>query len=295
VAAAQTLTPMKSRWILNLALVAIILALGAVLYFRPAIDSVEIAPPLTDLTPKTVNTIRIERLGRDPVVLEAVENQWFVRAPIAGRASPFNVDNMLLLATARSDFRVDATDLAKYGLDKPIARIWLNDREIDVGAEHPLQQQRYVRLGNHIYLLSLSMLSAAFFTPEQLLSTRLIEEGRKLVAIETPELALALKDGAWKIERSQRGKNAEALSTDRLNNLASDWEYINALTVARRSKTTALAQIKLNYRQNEQTGSLVLDVLSYEPDFVLARRDENLEYHFPQDTRKRLLTLEPVK
>jgi len=43
--------------------------------------------------------------------------------------------------------------------------------------------------------------------------------------------------------------------------------------------------------RGDKTEKLVLGVLAYKPDFVLYRRDENLEYHFTEDTGKRLLTI----
>jgi hypothetical protein len=36
---------------------------------------------------------------------------------------------------------------------------------------------------------------------------------------------------------------------------------------------------------------LELGILSYKPDFVLYREDENLEYRFTEDTGKRLLDI----
>jgi hypothetical protein len=43
--------------------------------------------------------------------------------------------------------------------------------------------------------------------------------------------------------------------------------------------------------RDDKTEKLVLGILAYKPDFVLYRRDENLEYHFTDDTGKRLLNI----
>ena len=45
--------------------------------------------------------------------------------------------------------------------------------------------------------------------------------------------------------------------------------------------------------KSEKQDILVLDILEQAPEFILYRKDEGLEYRFPEETGTRLLHLKP--
>jgi hypothetical protein len=169
---------MKSRWILNLGLALLVSALALLIYFKPGSEDLDTPPPLTALHPDAVTRMRVERSDKETLVLEKLDGVWRMLEPVRARASPINMTSLLRLATARSEFTVaaDPATLDKYGLDKPAARVWLNDEQIAIGAAHPLESQHYVLYGNTIHLIPTHTLSAAFFNYGQLIDTRLLEE-----------------------------------------------------------------------------------------------------------------------
>ena len=117
---------------------------------------------------------------------------------------------------------------------------------------------------------------------------RPIEAGRRLVGLRLPGFALALKDGAW-----QRQPPDQSLASDRLSDFVAQWTNAQALTVEPAGTRPALATIRLELqRPDAKPETLALEVLAYKPTFVLRRRDEKLEYHFPEEIGKQLLNLE---
>lgn len=276
---------MTSRWTVNAILAGVIAALALLLFLRP--DSEEPAgPPLTALSADTVTRIRIER-GKQTIELEKTGDDWRMTAPLPARANRFNIDSLLRLADTTSTFQAPAgADTATYGLDKPILRIQLNDEPIDVGAIHPMRQQHYVRHRDTVHLIQSYVLTAAFQNYSGFLDTQLFRDGRKLVALRLPALRLELKDGNWQIQPA-----APALSADRLNQFVAEWENARALSVEKLSATRPQASVQLTFEHDGRRDTLTLGILAYKPEFVLARRDEGLEYHFPEDVGKRLLTL----
>jgi hypothetical protein len=275
---------MKARWILNLVLAGVIATLAAFLYFKPAGDP-SVGPPLTALAADAVTQIRIER-GTQTIELEKTDIGWRLRAPLAARANRFNVDSLLRITSAPSSFQATPSELGTYGLDQPTLRLRLNDEEIAIGAIHPMRQQHYVRYRDTVHLIPSAVLTAAFQPYTGFIDTQLLEHGRKLAALRLPGLRLELQDGTWR-----REPHDPQLSVDRLNGFVAEWEHARALSVAKLAARPAQGAVQLTFEQDGKRQTLTLDILAARPELVLARRDEGLEYHFPEDVGKRLLTL----
>jgi hypothetical protein len=278
---------MKSRWILNLALVALIGALAAVAYFKPS--EKQTGAPLMDVSADAVQRIRIEKNGAAPIVLEKNGDRWQLSQPVRARANEFNITSLLRLTKATSSFQAsaDAATLATYGLDKPALRLWLNGEEFLVGSIHPMRQQHYLRYRDTIHLVDSHVLSTAWFNYASLIDTQLLDTAHKLTAVRTPNVRLSLKDGVWR-----REPHDPKISVDSLNDFVAHWQNAQALAVEKLSNAAPIGFVELVVDIGGKATSLKMDILAYKPEFVLARRNEGLEYHFPETTGKRLLSLD---
>ena len=281
---------MRSRWLLNSILAIVIAALAAIVYFRPGGEETSVDPSLTTLAADTVGEIHIVRTGREPITLQKKDTVWRMTTPIAARANQFNIDSLLRVLSTTSTFRIDATEtqLANYGLDKPSVQLRLNDEEIVVGAAHPSKPQHYVLHRGVVHLIPSYSLGTAFLGYAALIDTQLLIEGQRLAELRIPGIHLVHKNGSW-----QREPIDEKISVDRLNELVAEWQNARALSVERLSSRPTLDQVQIVFDGDGKNETLTVDVLAYKPQFVLARRDEGLEYHFPEEIAKRLLTLEP--
>jgi len=282
---------MKSRWLLNLSLVVLIAALAAFAYWKPAGDKAA-GVPLTALSVDSINRIRIEKSGAEPIALERTPEGWRLSAPVRARANRFNAQNLLRVATTASSFQAPAgaAPLSTYGLDKPAARLWLNDDEFVIGAIHPMRQQHYVRYHDTVHLVDSHVLGTALFHYSSFIDTQLIEESRRLTALRLPGVRLALKDGVWR-----REPHDTKISVDDLNDFVAQWQNARALSVEKLSRMQAAAQIELVFDNGGKPAALKLEILAHKPEFILARRDEGLEYHFPEDVGRRLLNLDTAE
>ncbi len=278
---------MRNRWLLNLALTALIVGLVALIYFKPGTDQ-PTGPSLTTLTTESITQLRIERTGRAPIALEKTDSRWRLNTPVRARANQFNVDSLLRVAGVTSVYQTPAesAELANYGLDKPTLQIHLDNDEIVVGATHPMRPQHYVRYRNTVHLIPSYVLPAAFLDYTSFIDTQLLEDERQLRALRLPALRLVNKDGTW-----QREPHDNKISADRLNEFVAQWQNARALSVERLSAKPAIDRIQLVLEIQGKRETLTLDILAYKPEFILARREEGLEYHFPEDVGKSLLTL----
>jgi hypothetical protein len=180
-------------------------------------------------------------------------------------------------------------DFGKYGLDHPLATLFLNDSEIRFGGMHPLNNQLYVLHAGQVQLIPASVLRAASAPLDDFLSTGLIEEKTKLLAFTFPAFGLKQNEqGAW-----ARTPELKGLGSDQVNRFVDEWRFARALSVVPYAGKPAKERITLTVADGDRQRVIEFSVIAYKPEFILHRKDENLEYQFPGETGARLLQLKP--
>ena len=287
---------MTKRWLLNLALTLFVIALALVVKFQPGRPPATPERALTDIVAESVQGITLERPGEAAIAFVRDGQDWRMTAPLHARADRFRLEGLLQLLSAKVKDRFPVTgDLAQFGLDKPLAQLRLGQTEVDVGGMHALNDLRYVRYRGEIYLVPNASVRPALSPLADFFSARIIEENRKPVGFDLASFHLRLEDGSWKL--TPENKN---ISSDLLNGFVDEWRYARALSVARYGGKPVMGHVRITY-VHEETGktkpdqprTLDLGVIARKPELVLYRADEGLEYHFPQETGDRLMTLTP--
>src|SRR5690606_37970034 len=206
---------------------------------------------------------------------------------IEARVHEFTLDPLLDLAGAPTDRPVatEGADLGRFGLAPPEVTVRLNDAAVEFGAAHPLEDRRYARHGSRVYLLPVRYYRAAAAPYTNLIDTRLIDPGHKLTALALPGFQLALEDGTWR-----RTPPLEPLSSDRINAFVDDWKHARALRVQPYAGEPVRERITLSVERPEDGSTqITVGILAREPELVLYRPDEGLQYHFPAALAQRLL------
>lgn len=282
---------MKNRWLLNIGLALLIAALVLVNVYQPGKKQEQEGTPLTLLAPQDLRQIRLVRPQQTPVVLEKIGETWRMNAPRSARANEVRVNELAQLAGNRVKVRfpATATELAKYGLDNPLVTVFLNDREIRFGGMHPLESQIYVWHDGQVALVPAAALRTASAPVNDFLSTSLLEDKTKPVAFHLPGFSLKQNEqGAW-----VRTPELKELGSDAVNRFVDEWRFARALSVAPYSGKPVKERVTLNLADGDKTRILELGVLAREPEFIVYRKDEGLEYHFPADIGARLMQIKP--
>lgn len=282
---------MKNRWLLNLALALLVGTLALVAVFRPGATPEPEGAPLTVLGADAVQRIRMLRPNQPEVVLEKSADRWRLTAPRAARANGFRVNELVRLAATpvRTRFPAVPGELGQYGLDKPLATLFLNDAEIRFGAMHPLQNDIYALHAGQVQLLPAASLRAVSAPLEDLLSPSLLDDKAKLLSLRLPGFSLKPNEqGGW-----SRAPELKGLSSDQINRLVDEWRYARALSVMAYAGKPARERVTLVISENDKPRTLEFGIVARRPELVLVRFDEKLEYHFQEDAAARLLELKP--
>lgn len=272
---------MKSRIFLNLALAALVAVLALLVWLKPK-PMAQAEFKLSTLASASINRIAIEKPGQPAIVLQRNPAGWRLTAPFQARAEGAAVGRLLETLAATSLQRFPATDLGRFQLDPPLLRLTLNDQEFSFGTQNTLTGEVYVATNGGVHPVAPSYLAHAMKMPADFAARAFLAEEEKPAGFEFADLKLSQNsDGKWSASPARPD-----WSQDDINRWVDEWRHASSLvtqpydgTPPQESFTLRLADGKL----------IPCKILRREPDLVLLREDEKLQYHFPSEIGKRLL------
>lgn len=282
---------MNKRNLLNLGLLLLIGVLVLLTVYEPGIEKPKEPPHLLSLKRDDVKTIRIERDEQKTVEL-ARDNQgnWQLIQPLKIAASEFRISSLLRITEQQSlgDFPADAEHLTRYGLDKPRVTLVLNDTtKIAFGNSTPLDQRRYVQVGDQIHLISDSLYYHLIGRYTTFIRQDILPEGSSITAMTLPDLKIAWQEKQWLVD-----PKPEKFSADQVTQLIDAWKVASAIEVKPYNGQSGDA---ITVQLKGKGEALKFLLTARKPDLVLARPDLGIEYHLPDTSADELLTLTPVK
>ena len=282
---------MKNRWLLNMGIAALVGALVLLAIYKPGAKQEQQGAPLTSLASQDIQRIRLLRPKQPQMVLEKNGEAWRLTAPLTARANDTRVSELVQLTTTRvpTRFPVEPSELGKFGLDNPLATLFLNEAEIRFGGMHPLENQLYVWHDGQVLLIPVAALRVASAPLNDFLNAGLLEEKTKPLAFRFPTFGLKQNEqGAW-----MRTPEMKELASDAINRFVDEWRYARALSVAPYSGKPIKERVTITVADCDKSRVVELGVLALEPEFIVYRKDENLQYHFATDIGTRLMQIKP--
>lgn len=279
---------MKSRWTLNLILLAVVAAIVAALQYMPEKKS-EQAPAIavSSLDTSSITKVSIEVPAKREVAFEKKDGRWWMSAPLKARADATAVERVIAVLSASSVDKFDAPDLASYGLDHPALRIRFDSEEVTFGTFNPVSGMQYISYRNAVYLVESRHSEAANVQVVEMIDKNLLAPDEQIVGFDFSRLEqweeggglrLAQENGHWNVTRT--GAKADQAAIKQW--FADSWGTLIAMSVEPYQPDHRVPypsfEIKL---KNGKT--LHFDKQGESPELILARPDEGLKYHFPQD------------
>lgn len=270
---------MSGKAVLNLALLAAVIALGLVAYYKPHKE--EPTHKVSSIKSAEISSIKVEIAGNPAVTLARTGADWMMKAPISARADNSQVQRLLEILDASAKDRYAATGLARYDLNEPYARVTFNLQTFAFGAVNQMSREQYVLTEDGVYPLGARYGSALPKHYLELVSRQLFTAEEAPVAFTFKDFALEQRDGKW-----QSTPPAVDVSADDLNRWADGWRLAVALGLQHSGNSKPLATIRVRLKTGKE---ISVAVLQREPQLVLARSDLPYEHLMPGETAKRLL------
>ena len=268
---------MNSRNLVNLLLLIAILALGSFVYLK----NNNTTQRLTSLDPQTINSIIIPREKGD-IILKKVNNSWQMQSPYQLRAHEFRIQRLLDMTQQLPEkfYAINELDLGQFGLENDYTSIRFNDTEISFGISNPINNKRYVKVKDSLYLIDDQLYPLIRSQPSSFVDLRLFTDEQIINKIILPELSITQDEkGSWQT-------NAADISADQLQNLVEQWQLAQAFGVHAYMPRKQLGNIEIHL----QDGNILRLVLSdTDPWLILGNPDTGVEYHFDNSYNQKLL------
>lgn len=277
----MTSPSLKSRALLNLALAGLVAVLILVVWLKPK-PMAQTEFKLSTQASASINRITLEKAGQPAILLQKNPAGWRLSAPFQARAEGTAVGRLLEILAATSLQRFPATDLGRFQLDPPLLRVTLNAQEFSFGTQNTLTGEVYVATHGGVHLVAPSYLADAMKIPADFAARAFLAEEEKLAGFEFADLKLSQNsDGKWSASPARPD-----WSQDDFNRWVDEWRHASSLLT--QPYDGAPPQESFTLRLGD--GKLIpCKILRRDPELVMLREDEKLQYHFPAEIGKRLL------
>jgi Domain of unknown function (DUF4340) len=278
-------------WLSIAALFLVVAALGVWVYLAP--------PPaqVATLALSTLHASDVQRISfthgeqssdtaadaqRGAVVLERKAGGWRITAPFDARAEPFQVERLLGILDARAATRLPAQALAQYGLATPSGRLTLDEQTFSFGGFNQLTREQYVLTNDAVYAIPVSQRTTLPRDVDALIARALFAPDEYPVRFALSGFSMTLDEGRWRL-----APDAKETTGDERNAWVNAWRSATAIRVMRPPKTRSVSStVGITFKDGTE---LALGIVQREPELVLFRPDEGIEYSFLSEIGKRLL------
>lgn len=262
---------MSTRALLNVGMVFAAMLAAVIMHMYKPEDGAPRGHALVPISQDEIRSVEIERVNSPMIALKREGAQWRMTAPVDARLDETALARVLDLSRLGASGKLAADDLAKYGLDKPWARVRFGDHVLEFGNTNTVTEEFYVRSGDAVYAVPARNASAIPSTPGKLIAHRMFTPEETLAAVELPDFALRHDGTHWQMQPPDPG-----LSQDDLVRWVEQWRYASSV-ITQPGEPAAKTDVTITLRDGRK---IELSVKARSPDLVLHRRDEGLDYHF---------------
>jgi hypothetical protein len=285
---------MKKRWILNLLLLAVVVGIAVFLHLKPQQQSQSAKFEVSSLKMADFDAVKAEFPAKAPTVFEKQDGYWMMRKPYGARADQPSVHRIISIIAATTATKLPLQDAAKYGLDQPVLKLTLSgakgDQVFTFGTYNPVTEEQYVGFAGQVYLLPGQYSEAASTQPIEMVDKTPLSptERKQLAGFDLAHLE-QWEENALKVTLSTEGKwsvnDPKAKPTQNDMNEWTDFSWVQAQAVSVEVYTPDRKQAYPSFEVLLRNGKKIhFDKMQESPEYLLARPDEGIIYHFSNDS-----------
>ncbi len=287
---------MKSRYLINILLVCLVLGLYWLL--NPNTPSQQQTQTLTPHPPGETTHITITRNGLDTIILEKSAANWQLLQPLQAPANNTRIKLLLSILHASSHAQLEHADsatLIQLGFDNTSTRLQLNNNSFTFGSTEAISKRRYVLHNDTIHLIDDNVAPLLNANATSFIDNKLVPIDHQLVKLSLPTLhaeqgfsanniTIEQKEGHW-------NSNDNALSSDQLILLIDRWQYAYALQVLplNNARLPSSEPHKITVWHQDKAMPVEFELQYDDKTLYLNNLSQQLSYQFPITLMSQLL------
>jgi hypothetical protein len=271
---------MKRGWLINIALLVTVALLTWLALRAPPREEAARAP-LSAVKPAAVSRITLTRPARPAITIERRGEQWWMTAPFKARADEFQTLRMLSILEAQPTAQLPANDRTRFELEPPSAVLDIDGVQYAFGGINAVTREQYVLRSDVIHAVELRHGAGLPLNATALVRRALLAENEQPVTVALPEFTVSKNDGRWVLSPP-----SEAAGADELQRYVDQWRMASAATAEPYDKRPPQSDIRITLTDGS---TLTMGVLQRQPQLVLWRRDNDLQYTFLDGAARSLL------
>jgi len=276
----------KSRLLLNVALLVALVGLVLFAYFRPTEDS-KTETRITQLSRDQIIRVRVERDNAADIEMEKRDGNWYMLRPYQTRVAQLQIDRLLDISSATAFEQLAQENMSRYGLDPAALTVTLNDQTFKFGTINDITNEQYLATGDSVYLVRTYFGYGIPANATKLVSHRLLGDDEIPAAFDFGDWqAVKSANGGWSVQGKAASAGDDKLSTDTLNQWVAEWQLASSLSVAPNDGPARGTRIVIQFTNGN---SATFRVLSRGQEVQLLRVGENMRYQFGAESGARLL------
>lgn len=284
---------MKNRWLINVVMLGLVVAIALFMHLKPETTQQDSQFEISTAKLADFDQVKVEFPAKAPVLFEKKNGYWMMRKPYAARADQASVLRILAIVAANSKVRLPLVDASKYGLDQATVKLTLSgpggEQVFTFGTFNPVTEEQYVGFAQQVFLLSGQYGEAA--------STQAIEmvdkiplnpqERKQIAGFDLARLE-QWEQNALKVTMDDQGKwhvnDPKAQPAQNDLNEWMDFSWVQSQAKSVEFYTPDRHQTYPSFEILMRDGKKIhFDKMQESPEYLLARPDEGIIYHFSND------------
>lgn len=270
---------MKRGWIVIALLALFVTGTGLWIAYRPA--PVDDLKSFSSTDAASVKRIVITPREQPAIVIERSGDSWHMTAPMKAGVDDFRVRQLLNVLSARPTARITAPNLTELDLDRPILTLQFDGETLRFGGLNALTSEQSVATASGVYAAEARVGSGIPIQAPAYLRKTLLASTENPLGFHLSAFSVRKTDGRWTVDPAQPSAGADDVTA-----WVDAWRTASALRVDKGNDAPAASRVEISM---ESGNSITVDIVRREPDLVLRRRDDGLEYRLFAGLARRLL------
>jgi len=278
---------LKFRLFVNLGLLVAVVSLFLFIQFSPTTAEQDDTVRVSNLIESQIKNIKIVRKNRREIIMSKIDETWRMQKPFTARVSQFQIDRIIEIANAKSNYAIESDKKDHFGFNEPDIFVTINNQEFIFGDINKITNEQYMKTGGVVYLVAPHLGYSIPGEIEKFLSHKLLAIGEVPTAIAFNNWKVVQKEkGEWNVEGRLTGRGNLELSQDILNQWVMGWEITSSLSATALDQKFANKNIKIHTTSGK---TIEFGIIKNTKGYLFVRKDEMMGFQLGEDAGNRLL------